>query len=222
MEKEKKDYGNRQRRDFMIRNHKKNGLFFLLVIGLILNFSSVVLAADYWSYPVSNFKLPQDGKPGGWKYWFVDKSGKVWGWHLGQDLCKDWKTEVKNARWGYVRHVDQHTSYGWVVVIESPRDYEKSTDPKTWNNPICHVYGHLRDDSYLDKTKKKIGQLIDKGVTIGRMGNKAENGGWDAIHVHFGMRKGRYESSGFVYNGYTTSQTVLNNWVKPSSIVDNY
>lgn len=186
------------------------------IVAIVFLLSSVAMAADYWSYPFSSVNIPADGKAGGWKYWL-----NGWGWHLGQDILKPAKTQVKNARWGYVRHVDVHTKFGHVVVIESPRDYEQSTNPSKWKNPICHIYGHLRHDEYLDNTIAKKGKTIDRGTVIGRVGNKSENGGWDAEHLHFGMRNGRYSST-WVYFGYTQDSTVLSKWTKPSNIVNNY
>ncbi len=196
---------------------KKRFILGFTVFTVVFLLSSVAIAADYWSYPVSSATIAADGKPGGWKYWL-----NGWGWHLGQDLIKPAKTQIKNARWGYVRHVGEHASFGHVVIIESPREYEPSTDPARWKNPITHIYGHLRHDEYLDKTIAKIGKTIDRGTVIGRIGNKAENGGWSTEHLHFGMRNGRYVASPWVYFGYTTDSNTLSKWKKPSSIVDNY
>jgi murein DD-endopeptidase MepM/ murein hydrolase activator NlpD len=178
---------------------------------VVLLFCSVTAsAADYWSAPLSSWNVNL-----GFGSWV-----NGWGYHLGEDVVKPAYTQVKNARWGYVRHVGYHTSYGWVVIIESPRDWEASTDPKTWKNPTCQVYGHLRYDSYLTATKSKLNTLIDRGTVIGRLGTSGENGGWTP-HLHYGTRKGRYTTS-WVYFGYTTSSSVLSQWYKPSSVINGY
>ncbi|MBM4139887.1 MAG: M23 family metallopeptidase [Nitrospira sp.] len=189
----------------------KMKLISLLIFASLFTFVSHAFSADYWSYPLS----PWSPVTRGFGIWV---SG--WGYHLGEDVVKPAYTIVKNARWGYVRHVAPHTKYGWVVVIESPREWETSTDPKTWKNPICHVYGHLRYDSYLAATKVKLNKLIDRGWIIGRLGTSSENGGYTP-HLHFGARKGRYTST-WVYWGYSTSSSVLSQWYKPSSVINNY
>jgi murein DD-endopeptidase MepM/ murein hydrolase activator NlpD len=141
--------------------------------------------------------------------------------HLGEDVPRAEGTQVKNARWGYVRRAQCNvTGYGAVVIIESPRDWEASTNPATWLNPRVHLYGHLKCDARLTSIQGKIGKLIDRGATIGTIGSKSENGGWSP-HLHFGVRKGRYVSS-WVYWGYTTDYNVYRTWYDPSDTINNY
>ena len=166
--------------------------------------------ADWWSYPVSGWSVSQ--------HFGVWRSG--YGYHLGDDVLKPAYTVVRNARWGYVRHVGLHTGYGWVVIIESPREWEPSTDPRTWRNPVCQVYGHLRYDSYLVATKAKLNRLVDRGWVVGRLGTSYENGGWTP-HLHYGIRKGCYTTS-WVYWGYTTSSAVRESWYHPCTIISQY
>lgn len=173
-------------------------------------------AADYWSYPLSSWSISRN-----FGVWVNNWDGKGSnGYHLGQDISKSALTTVKNARWGYVRFAGPATGYGYVVIVESPREYEASTDPSTWKNPYCQVYGHLRYDSYLAATIAKKNKLIDRGWVIGRLGYSNENGGW-APHLHYGLRKGRYSST-WVYQGYSSSSSILGQWSKPSSIIDGY
>lgn len=186
----------------------------LLLSGLLAALSAV--AADYWSYPLSSWPVSRDvGK------WVNNWNGAgANGYHLAQDIPMPALTTIKNARWGYVRFVGSVSGYGNVVIIESPRDYESSTDPSKWKNPYTQVYGHLRSDSYLTATQKLIGKTVDGGVVIGRLGYKTENGGFTP-HLHYGIRKGRYSST-WVYWGYSSSSAVLDQWVKGNVIIDKY
>jgi murein DD-endopeptidase MepM/ murein hydrolase activator NlpD len=129
-------------------------------------------------------------------------------------------TPVKNARWGYVRFAGPANGYGNVVIIESPRDFEPSTNPSKWKNPYCQVFAHLRPDSYLAATKAKLGKTIDRGTIVGRLGYSNENGGY-APHLHYGIRKGRYSST-WVYYGYWPTTKVRDQWLKGSTIIKNY
>lgn len=176
----------------------------------------VASAADYWSYPLSSWNVSRD-----FGVWVNNWDGKgSSGYHLGQDVSKSALTTVKNARWGYVRFVGPKTGYGNVVIIESPRDFEPSTNPGTWKNPYCQVLGHLRNDSYLAATKAKLGKTIDRGTIVGRLGYSNENGGYTP-HLHYGIRKGRYSST-WVYYGYWPTTQVRDQWLKGSTIINNY
>jgi len=186
----------------------------LIVVGWILLLaiclSHQAQAADWWSNPVTPWNVSQ--------HFGVWVNGR--GYHLGDDVIKPAYTQIKNARWGYVRHVGYHTGYGWVVIIESPRDYESSTSPSKWEKPRCQVFGHLRNDSYLAATKAKLNKLVDRGWVVGRLGTKEENGGYTP-HLHYGIRDGRYSST-WVYWGYTTSSTEKSKWNHPCEYISKY
>jgi murein DD-endopeptidase MepM/ murein hydrolase activator NlpD len=193
------------------------GLIGLSTITFLLSTYSILFAGKrYWSYPLTPMDRTTISQYFG-NYW----SGH--GYHLGVDVYNLKKfpvyTKVKNARWGYVRYAGPATGYGNVVIIESPREYESSTNPKKWHHPICQVYAHLTNDSYLKATKKKIGQTIDVGWVIGRLAPTSENGGWP-VHLHYGTHKGNYGK--WVYYGYTSNKAELNNWYEPLNILANY
>ncbi len=188
----------------------------MLAVGGSVLASSAPAAADYWSYPLSSWSISRD-----FGVWVNNWNGAgASGYHLGQDVAMQALTMVKNARWGFVRFAGPASGYGNAVIIESPREYETSTDPSKWTNPYTQIFGHLRADSYLAATKKLIGKTVDRGVVIGRLGYSSENGGF-APHLHYGIRKGRY-SSKWVYFGYSSSKDVLSQWVKPSTVIKNY
>jgi hypothetical protein len=194
----------------------KGTLLGLLTLIFSLSMQSVLMAADLWSYPLTPWNKDTISqhctfRPG-------------YGYHLGDDVYNTQYfpeyTQVKNARWGYVRFAGPATGYGNAVIIESPRKFESSTDPKKWKNPRCQVYGHLKNDSYLQAMKKKIGQTIDRGVIIGRLGNSAENGGYP-VHLHYGIRKGNYSKT-WVYWGYSSNKKELDNWEHPCDVISKY
>jgi hypothetical protein len=167
-------------------------------------------AVDYWSYP----RVPWNVS----RHFGTWVSG--WGYHLGDDVPAPAYTSVMNARWGYIRHVGWHTSYGYVVIIESPLDWEPSSNPATWRRPVCQVFGHLRWDSYLSTTKAKVGTMVDRSWVVGHLGTSSENGGYTP-HLHYGLRKGRYTSS-WAYWGYSTSYAETGKWYHPCAIIPNY
>jgi murein DD-endopeptidase MepM/ murein hydrolase activator NlpD len=204
----------------MRKNNKLiiTGIFILCLIIM----AQQVQAADWWSNPITPWKVSQQ-----FGFW-VNPSG----YHLGDDISASAYTKVENSRWGYVRAVKNFPAlfdkkgiitkknYGWVVIIESPREWETSTDPKDWKNPRCQVFGHLRNDEFLAATKAKSGKVVDRGWVVGRLGTTSENGRW-APHLHYGIREGRYSSS-WVYWGYTTSATEKNKWNHPCDYIAKY
>ena len=189
----------------------------ILAAVLVASAGASAATVDLWGYPLSSWKITRE--KGVWvDDW--DGNGKS-GYHLGQDVSATAGTSVKNSRWGIVRFAGPKSGYGYVVIIESPRDAVAPTsDPATWKNVRVQVYGHLRNDTAMAATKAKIGKAISKGATIGTIGSKSENGGFNP-HLHYGVKLGRYTDT-WTYWGYSSSATVNAEWLKGNLVIDAY
>jgi len=102
----------------------KSKLAVALLIAVILSCSMEASAADYCR-TLSGHGLP------------------AWDLNLGQRLgissrrgcCKARVHSGEKLPLGLCASVGYHSSYGWVVTIESPRDWEASSDPKLGRTP---------------------------------------------------------------------------------------
>lgn len=92
--------------------------------------------------------------------------GQRWGrQHKGVDLVGN--RDVKSADEGVVTFAGQKSGYGNVIIINHRNGYET-------------LYGHL------DSIAVKVGQVIEKGESIGVMGNTGRSTG---THLHFEIIK---------------------------------
>ncbi|MCP4348878.1 MAG: peptidoglycan DD-metalloendopeptidase family protein [Desulfobacterales bacterium] len=147
---------------------------------------------DYMPTPTQNF--------GTW-------NSKWQGYHLGEDYKTSSEAPVHAVSNGYVAHVNNHTGYGYVVVVEH-------TLPD--GNQICSVYGHMRKADIITQ-----GTNVTKGQRLGYLSsNSSENGGYNFTHLHWGIRSGAYSSSydsdgRWRYRGYGPA-SVKNLWYDPT------
>jgi len=94
--------------------------------------------------------------------------------HLGVDVFAPADTELKAALPGVVIAIEnraKHLDYGGLVVLEHRSDEGDS---------FYSLYGHLDPESC---SHLVIGQVIDTGHPIARLGSPDCNGGWSA-HLH--------------------------------------
>ncbi|NUU77405.1 peptidoglycan DD-metalloendopeptidase family protein [Paenibacillus xylanilyticus] len=92
--------------------------------------------------------------------------GQRWGrQHKGVDLVGN--RDVKSADEGVVTFAGQKSGYGNVIIINHRNGYET-------------LYGHL------DSIGVKVGQVVEKGESIGVMGNTGRSTG---THLHFEIIK---------------------------------
>ncbi len=174
-----------------------------------------------------SFRLPLDGD------WLVSQEFAEWnsdwcGYHLAEDVCRSSEATVYAVADGVVRFAAlAQLGYGYVVIIEHRLPPDNPVEEY-----VCTVYGHLREEN-LTHTRQ-----IHKGEPVGHLSKNPEyNGG--IIHLHFGIRKGRYMETfkdirrgGWYYGGYTTifgecsksntiHQQILDEWLNPTTDLSN-
>ena len=152
--------------------------------------------AESFAYPMKKYNVVSE---------FGEDRGGIY--HLGEDVLGPAGTPIYSIGSGYVKHIDEHTRFGTVILIEHTLKNKSK---------IVSLYGHLR----LSDVKVKIGQFVNKGQKIGYLGNPEENGGW-VEHLHFGIRKGAYVNT-WVYWGLTVSQEEFLNWHVPTKFIKGY
>ncbi|KKU80287.1 MAG: Peptidase M23, partial [Candidatus Peregrinibacteria bacterium GW2011_GWA2_47_7] len=121
-------------------------------------------------------------------------------YHLGEDLRADTDDMVYAIGEGTVVDVSRRTRFGTVILIEH----------ETGDGHIVSLYGHLgRDDdsARIDDVFVAVGDTVNAGQEIGRIGDRDENGDWPP-HLHFGINRGAYRGDGSLcygweYAGYT-------------------
>lgn len=88
--------------------------------------------------------------------------------HYGLDIAARWRSPIKAARAGRVAHVEtQHGNYGKFIILRHAGGYQT-------------LYAHL------DSFEASVGQYVDQGQVIGRMGNTGRSTG---PHLHFSIIK---------------------------------
>lgn len=131
--------------------------------------------------------------------------------HLGADSMPSAAvigTAVKAPCSGVVKLAKSKNGYGGTVILEC------------WTGTECvtPIVGHM----FASTLQVKVGQTIGKGMTIGYIADKSNNGGW-APHSHFGIHKGEYSKygenfacdGGWYYGGYANTGCVYNDWYDP-------
>lgn len=180
----------------------KNIFYIFLIIYI---FSSSLIFANSFGFPLK-------------ENWNVTQDFNVWnsnfgGYHLGEDVLMNYEAPVYATSDGIVMHVKQHTSYGFVIVIQ----HQLSDD-----SYVCSVYGHLRAKDIITE-----GAKVKKGQLIGYLSsNPNENGGYNFTHLHFGIRSGQYntnlDSDGeWRYRGYGPAY-IVSFWYNPSDFVNSH
>jgi hypothetical protein len=153
--------------------------------------------ADSFMFPLA----PWDrvGNEFGLTAWSSDRCG----YHLAEDVTRDNETAVAAAAAGQVKLVKlKGGGYGHVVIIE-----HRLPDGDPAGPHVTTLYGHLRKEGLIG-----AGSEVAKGQTIGFLTKETfMNGG--TIHLHFGIRRGRYQdfdetndpdTNHWYYAGYTT------------------
>ena len=200
---------------------KTNHRSITLVIIVILLFSGVTQRtiivhgmatpiADVWQFPLDGSWSPIGEE-------FDVFNGEWNGWHLGQDIMRTSEVPVYAAANGYVRYSGAASGYGHVVIIE--HQLQDGTS-------LTSLYGHLKSTGLISNNTNVL-----KGTIIGYLsGDRNENGGYDFIHLHFGIREGPYDYSQsyscggkktWLYRGYscTTDPFSVSHWRKGSDFI---
>lgn len=183
-----------------------------IIISIVLVFLCII--SPRLSHAIG-FQHPLN--PGGW---YKSQAFGVWnssfgGYHAGEDYTvnDDSELPVYATAKGIVKHVQQHTDYGYVVVIEHSLGN---------GNYVCSVYGHLRQNGLIG-----LGP-VSKGQKIGYLSsNYDENGGYTFTHLHFGIRSDVYSSVAdsdgkWRYRGYTSSSNILDFWYSPTAFLSTH
>ncbi|MBU4350695.1 M23 family metallopeptidase, partial [bacterium] len=176
----------------------------LLVLTLLVVFASIIIAGAQ-EVPVANsFRFPLDGD---WSPLLQDfnKWNSTWnGYHLGEDVGREDADKKNYAVYpmadGVVKFAD--VVLGYTVIIEHKLS---NNDPD--GDYVCSVYYHMKRPGE-GGIKLKLGKAVSMDSPIGYISGKWEDHK-SSPHLHFGIRKGRYETgkdprTGFwYYPGYT-------------------
>ena len=155
--------------------------------------------ADSWRFPLDgDWVISQD--------FANDKWG---GYHLGEDVKRNYEAPVYAPANGIVKHNSKRTNYGYVVIIE-----HKLPD----GNYVCSVLGHLRE-----KGRADVGTVVSKGQLVGYLSSIPEETGYTFTHLHFGIRNGRYidgtdPDGKWRYRGYGPGY-IADLWYRPSDFI---
>ena len=147
-------------------------------------------------------------------------------WHLGEDIDAPAKTLVKAVANGIVKHAQYHPptynadgsintkNYGGMYIIEHTL---------LSGEKICSLCAHMDFSTFT----KKVGQTVQKGELLGKVGNYSQNGGFPE-HLHFGIRIGAYPANpneyvccDWIFSGYTSCYDVLDDWYPPSMLINS-
>ena len=104
-----------------------------------------------------------------------------WVTHLGIDIKAEKTTVVKSAEAGKVKSIKNDPRYGLTVVIEHDNGYQT-------------VYSNLLTAEFVVE-----GEKVDKGQTIGTVGNTAAFESGDEAHLHFELLKDSIEVDPSIY-----------------------
>lgn len=94
-----------------------------------------------------------------------------WTTHLGIDIKADKTTVVKSAETGKVKSIKNDPRYGLTIVIEHDKGYQT-------------VYSNLLSSEFVVE-----GEKVEKGQSIGTVGNTAAFEIADEAHLHFEILK---------------------------------
>lgn len=104
-----------------------------------------------------------------------------WVTHLGIDIKAEKTTVVKSAEAGKVKSIKNDPRYGLTVVIEHDDGYQT-------------VYSNLLTAEFVVE-----GENVDKGQTIGTVGNTASFESGDEAHLHFELLKDSVQVDPSIY-----------------------
>ncbi|MFH0952599.1 MAG: peptidoglycan DD-metalloendopeptidase family protein [Patescibacteria group bacterium] len=146
-------------------------------------------------YPLNNWD------PGCNTFWSTCRKA----YHTGVDVGASEWTKVYAPFSGIVRDAKSHSGYAGTVIIEGREGGEY----------VCEVLGHMKSNAL----KVRAGQWVSEGQLIGYIAKRYENGGNYAPHIHYGIRRGRYQTGntcdgGWKYHGYA-AKCDKGNWYDP-------
>lgn len=104
-----------------------------------------------------------------------------WVTHLGIDIKAEKTTVVKSAEVGKVKSIKNDPRYGLTVVIEHDNGYQT-------------VYSNLLTAEFVVE-----GENVNKGQTIGTVGNTASFESGDEAHLHFELLKDSIQVDPSIY-----------------------
>ena len=104
-----------------------------------------------------------------------------WVTHLGIDIKSEKTTVVKSAEAGKVKSIKNDPRYGLTVVIEHDDGYQT-------------VYSNLLTAEFVVE-----GEKVEKGQTIGTVGNTASFESGDEAHLHFEILKDSIQVDPSIY-----------------------
>ena len=90
--------------------------------------------------------------------------------HEGIDIASSVGTEVKSCASGTVTRVDEDDRFGITVEINH-------------GEGLISVYGNLQNEGLIE-----LGEVVDQGKVIGRVGQSSMFEFNDPEHLHFAMR----------------------------------
>ena len=104
-----------------------------------------------------------------------------WTTHMGIDIKADKTTVVKSAEAGTVKSIKNDPRYGLTIVIEHENGYQT-------------VYSNLLSTEFVVE-----GEKVEKGQSIGTVGNSASFEVADEPHLHFEVLKDSAEVDPNIY-----------------------
>ena len=106
---------------------------------------------------------------------------KEWTTHLGIDIKADKTTVVKSAETGTVKSIKNDPRYGLTIVIEHEDGYQT-------------VYANLLTSEFVVE-----GEKVEKGQSLGTVGNTAVFESVDEAHLHFEILKDSIQVDPSIY-----------------------
>ena len=154
--------------------------------GALAVVSFTMLTGYYINYVISPLK-PLLEEYMGWNSADFGIWNSDWqGYHLGEDRIVDDEEPVYAPGNGEVKFVDFVSGYGYVIIIE-----HMLPD----GSYVCSEIGHCQQEGLIG-----LGP-VTKGQLTGYLSrDPQENGGYNFIHIHYGVRLGHYTTDLLYYD----------------------
>ena len=131
-----------------------------------------------------SFEMPVEGeiaKPYARDNLVYSNTLEEWTTHLGIDIKADKTTVVKASEEGTIKSIKNDPRYGLTIVIEHNKEYQT-------------VYSNLLSSEFVVE-----GEEVEKGQSIGTVGNTASFEIADEPHLHFEILKNSIEEDPSIY-----------------------
>ncbi len=131
-----------------------------------------------------SFEMPVEGeiaKPYARDNLVYSNTLEEWTTHLGIDIKADKTTVVKASEAGTIKSIKNDPRYGLTIVIEHNEEYQT-------------VYSNLLSSEFVVE-----GEEVEKGQSIGTVGNTASFEIADEPHLHFEILKNSIEEDPSIY-----------------------